>query len=442
MLPGHIFGTKGYVAPFVLLGYRDDPALLLQCARNYINDKLPAPPVPLWAGETWRHDRLRVAYVSSDFRSHAMAYMVGEMLETHDRTRFEIIGVSHGADDGSDIRKRLIAAFESFHDLPEMDDRQIARFLRDREIDIAVDLQGYTGDQRPGIFARRPVPIQASYLGYPATMGTRFIDYVIADKIVAPFAQRQFYAESIVHLPDCYVVSDRKRRIAPHPPTRHEMGLPEHGFVFCCFNNTWKFTPVLFEIWMRLLRKIEGSVLWLGGDNEGAKRNLRREARQRGVDPSRLVFADRISGELHLARHHLADLFLDTLPYNAHSTASDALRTGLPVLTCMGTSFPSRVAASQLHAIGIPELIVPTLEAYEALALKLARDPVLLAEIKAKLLKNRDTQPLFDTPRFTRGIEAAYRTMWEIWQRGEAPRNFAVASSGNGAGPVSVEPSP
>ena len=257
-------------------------------------------------------------------------------------------------------------------------------------------------------------------------MGTEFIDYIIADKVVAPFEHQQFYTERIVHLPDCYQVNDSKRKIAERARTRQEMGLPEHAFVFCCFNNNWKITPAIFDIWMRLLHQVEGSVLWLLWDNESAERNLRKEAQQRGIDPSRLVFAGRLALDEHLARHRLADLFLDTLPYNGHTTASDALWVGLPVLTCKGEAFAGRVAASLLHAIGIPELITCNLEGYQTLALKLARNPTLLAEIKAKLVRHRNTDPLFNTDRFARHIEAAYTTMWEIWQRGEVPKTFSV----------------
>jgi predicted O-linked N-acetylglucosamine transferase (SPINDLY family) len=269
-----------------------------------------------------------------------------------------------------------------------------------------------------------------NYLGYPGTMGTPLIDYVIADKIVAPFEHQQFYTEKIVHLPDCYQVNDSKRRIAERTPTRQEVGLPEHKFVFCSFNNNWKIAPGVFDVWMRLLHQVEGSVLWLLADNDGAERNLRKEAQRRGIDPSRLVFAGRLQPDEHLARHRLADLFLDTLPCNAHTTASDALWAGLPVLTCKGEAFAGRVAASLLNAAGVPELITSNLDEYQALALRLALDPALLATINAKLMHNRNTCPLFNTDRFARHIEAAYTTMWQTWQRGEAPRSFSVEPIG------------
>jgi predicted O-linked N-acetylglucosamine transferase (SPINDLY family) len=425
-LPQHIRDAGGFIAPFVLLGYSDDPRLQLECSRNYFANHVRALPPPVWTGEVWRHDKIRVAYLSSDYRVHPMGHLLADFLETHDRSFFEIVGISHGVDDGSDIRKRIVAAFDTFHDVRGMDDEQVARLLRDLEIDIAVDLQGYTGLERIGMFARRPAPISASYIGYPGTMGAPFLDYIIADRIVAPFERQEFFTEKIVHLPDSYLPIDRKRAISPRALTRAEMGLPEQGFVFCSFHSSWKITPVLFDIWMQLLRRIEGSVLWLVGDNKTLRWNLTREAERRGVDRSRLIFARRLAGDEHMARHALADLFLDTLPYNAHSTGSDALRAGLPIVTCIGEAFPARVASSQLHAIGLPELVVSNLDDYRALALKLATDPTALATIRAKLLKHRDTYPLLDTERLTRHLEAAYRTMWEVWQRGEGPRSFSV----------------
>jgi predicted O-linked N-acetylglucosamine transferase (SPINDLY family) len=356
---------------------------------------------------------------------------MAELFERHDRSRFEIIGVSFGEDDKSKMRKRLVAAFDEFYDVSEKSDEEVATLLHDLQVDIAIDLKGHTQESRPGILAYRPAPIQTSYLGFPGTMGTEFIDYIIADKTVAPFEHQPFYTEKIVHLPDCYQVNDSKRRIAERTPMRQEAGLPETGFVFCCFNNNWKITPDVFGVWMRLLHAVEGSVLWLLGDNESAERNLRKEAQARGIDPARLVFAGRLPLEDHLARHRLADLFLDTLPVNAHTTASDALWAGLPVLTCEGTAFAGRVAASLLNAIGLPELVTHRIEDYEALALRLAKDPCLLEGYRNRLATNRLTHPLFDTDRFRRHLEAAYLQLWEIWQRGEQPRSFAVEAEGD-----------
>jgi len=289
-----------------------------------------------------------------------------------------------------------------------------------------VDLNGHTQGARTGILAARPAPIQVSYMGLPATMGADYIDYIIADQVVVPFDEQRHYTEHIVHLPDCYMVNDRKRAIAARVPTREEAGLPAEGFVFCCFNNNWKITRQVFDLWMRLLSNVDGSVLWLFRDNDCAERNLRREAAARGIDLARVVFAGRLPVEDHLARHRLADLVLDTLPYNAHTTASDALWVGLPLLTCRGTAFARRVAASLLNAVGLPELVTRNLAEYEALALRLATEPSLIRGFRDRLERNRLSFPLFDSDRFCRHMEAAFKTMWDLWQHAEPPRSFAV----------------
>jgi predicted O-linked N-acetylglucosamine transferase (SPINDLY family) len=348
------------------------------------------------------------------------------LFELHDRARFEILGISFGPDDNSDMRARLVRAFDQFHDVQSESDLDVAKLLNELQVDIAVDLNGHTRYARPGILAHRPAPVQASYLGYPGTMGAAFIDYVIADKVVLPFDQQPFYTEKIVHLPECYQVNHSDRKIAARTPRRQEAGLPHEGFVFCCFNNSYKIAPPVFDVWMRLLRAVEGSVLWLVQDNSGAVQNLRKEAAARGIDPERVVFAGRVGMEEYLARYRLADVFLDTLPYNAHGTASDALWMGLPVLTCGGAAFAGRVATSLLHAARVPELATSDLAEYEALALRLASDAPLLRGIRHRLERNRSTCPLFDTDRFRRHIENAYTTMWEIQQRGESARSFAV----------------
>jgi len=420
---------KRAIVPFTLLAYFDDPGLHLQCAREFIRDTMSTRPRPLWDGAMWHHDRIRIAYLSADFREHATAFLIAGLLESHDRSLFEVVGVSFGPDDRSDIRVRLIEAFDQFHDVHAQSDLEVAKLLNRLEIDIVVDLKGHTKDARLEILTHRPAPIQVSYLGYPGTTGTEFIDYVIADEIVLPFDQQPFYTEKIVHLPECYQVNDSKRRIGEYTPTRREVGLPDQGFVFCCFNRNYKITAPVFDLWMRLLGAVEGSVLWLLGDNVPAERNLRKEAVARGVDPTRLVFAERRPAEEHLARHRLADLFLDTLPYNAHTTASDALWVGLPVLTCRGQTFAARVAASLLHAVGLPELVADNLQAYETLALRLATDSSLLGGLREKLAQNRLTRPLFDTDRFCRHIESAYMTMWDLWQRGERPQSFRCSHS-------------
>jgi len=413
--------------PFVLLTSVDDPARHLPCARRHLQglglDRQPA----LWKGARYTHEKIRVAYISPDFRDHPVAHLIAELFERHDRGRFEITALSCGPNDGSAMRRRLERAFDRFLDARTMPAREIAREITALEIDVAVDLKGYTDDCRPGVLAHRPAPIQVSYVGYTGTMGAPFIDYVIVDPFVVPVDQQEFYTEKLVHLPECYLPNDGKREIAERTPSRAECGLPEASFVFTCFNNNHKITPDVFEVWMRLLREVPGSVLWLLQDNKWAPDNLRREARARGVAPERLIFAPRIAMPEHLARQRLADLFLDTLPYNAHTTASDALWAGLPVLTCAGRSFAARVAGSLLLAIGLSELITHDLAEYEALALKLAREPGLLAGLRERLARSRLSAPLFDCERYARHLEAAYEEMWRIWQGGEAPRHIAVA---------------
>ena len=293
-LSAHVAERRSIVDPFTLLGYCDDPWLQLACARTFAHDKNPTLPLPLWGGTIWRHDRIRIAYLSADFRRHATAHLTAELFELHERTRFEVIGISFGVDDKSDLRTRLVKSFDQFHDVRQTADRDVARLLKDLQVDIAIDLQGHTRDARLNIFAHRPAPIQVNYLGYPGTMGVDFFDYIIGDSIVLPFDQQPFFTEKIVHLPDCYQVNDTKRTIASCIPPRAELGLPEEGFVFCCFNNNYKITGPIFDIWMRLLKAVEGSVLWLLRDNAGAEVNLCQEAIERGVDPSRLVFAGRL----------------------------------------------------------------------------------------------------------------------------------------------------
>jgi protein O-GlcNAc transferase len=413
--------------PFALLAHCDDPAAHLRCATYHIHEKVPTALRPLWSGTARLHDKIRVAYVSADFRDHAVAHLIAGLIESHDRSCFEIIGISLGADDRSAKHRRLVKAFDQFHSVRGESNLAVATLMHELEIDIAVDLLGHTRDSRPEILAHRPAPIQVNYLGYPGTMGATFIDYVIADPIVLPFDQQPFYTERIVHLPECYQVNDAKRLISEQTPSRTEAGLPEHGFVFCSFNNNFKINAPVFDVWMRLLRSVDGSVLWLLRDSGPAERNLRGAAAAGGVDPTRLVFAERLPLEQHLARHRLADLFLDTLPYNAHTTASDALWTGMPVVTCRGRAFAGRVAASLLNAVGLPDLVTGDLQAYEALALRLASDPALLSSLRDRLARNRLTHPLFDTDRARRHIEAAYTTMLEFSRTGESPRNFSIA---------------
>jgi protein O-GlcNAc transferase len=426
LLRAGIARGEAVIMPFTLLGFGVPAAEQLACAKTYLHDRVRALAAPLWNGERYAHGRIRVAYLSADFYQHPTACLMAELIELHDRSRFEVIGISFGPDDQSPIRARLVAAFDQFHEVRAMSDAQAAALLRALEVDIAVDLKGYTQDARFGILAQRPAPIQVNYLGYPGSMGADFIDYIIADRHVLPFGQAADFAEKIVQLPDSYQVNDSTRALLA-PSSRADCGLPETGFVFCCFNNNYKITPQLFDIWMRLLHAVDGSVLWLLHDNDAARANLERAARTCDIDPARLVFAPRIAVEQHLARHQLADLFVDTLPINAHTTASDALWAGLPLVTCPGDSFAGRVAQSLLYALDLPQLVAPDLVAYEALALALATDAPRLLALRAQLAQRRHSGALFDTDRFRRHLESAYDTMWQKEQRGEAPAGFAVA---------------
>ena len=410
------------ITPFNHRTIRDSEAESLVVAR--LVAKGFSRPKALWRGEKYRHDRIRVAYLSAEFHEHPMTFVTAGIYEHHDKTRFETIAISLGPDSESKMRWRIEAAFDRFIDAQAMSDAEVATMLRDMEVDIAIDLNGYAGSPRTGILAHRPAPVQVNFLAYSGTMGVPFFDYIIADRVLIPEQNRIYYSEQVVYLPHSYMPNDRKRPIAESTPTRIEAGLPETGFVFACHNALHKIGPDMFDVWMRLLQSVEGSVLWLKSVEPSATGNLRREAKARGVAPERLVFAPRLPQmEDHLARLRLADLFLDTLPYNAHATACDALWAGLPVLTCMGNTFAGRVAASLLQAIGLPELVTSSLAEYEEFALALARDPERLAAIKAKLMRNRQTEPLFDTARYTRDLESAYNTMWKRTQRGEPPES-------------------
>jgi predicted O-linked N-acetylglucosamine transferase (SPINDLY family) len=423
---------KRAVPPFMFLNMSGSVEAQMRCAQTFSADKHPASADPVWRGERYEHEKIRIAYLSADFRHHPMAYLMAGLFETHDRSRFETAAISFGPDPQDDFRKRLENSFDRFLDVQTKNDRDIALLLKELEIDIAVDLMGYTNNCRPGILAARPAPVQVNYVGFAGTLGANYIDYILADRFVIPDEHVSFYTENVVYLPDTYWPTDSGQTIDTRVPTRGEAGLPEAEFVFCCFNQNYKIAPPVFDVWVRLLRQVEGSVLWLVEDNADAARNLRQEAQRRGVSSDRLVFAPRVKLEEYLARLRLADLFLDTLPFNAHTTASDALWAGLPVVTCAGSSFAARVAGSLLHAIGLPELITDSLRDYETLVLQLAREPDRLAQIKSKLARNRQNFPLFDTARFRSHIESAYQTMLERHQRGEPPAGFAVPPIGRG----------
>jgi protein O-GlcNAc transferase len=397
-------------SPLTCLGLSADKALQRQCAVRAVQAFAPRPLPPLWRGEAYRHDRIRLAYVSSDFREHAVAFQLAPVIARHDRARFQVIGISTGPADDSPIRTRLKDSFDRFHDFAGLSNAEIARRLKEMEIDIAVDLGGHTGGSRLEIFAHRFAPVQASWLGYPGTTAADFMDYLVADAIVAPQEDQTFYSEKLLHLPHTFFPTDPERAIGP-TPARAQVGLPEQGFVFCSFNNAWKITRPMFAVWMRLLHQLPGSVLWLKEAGPDIRANLEKEAAAQGIAAERLIWAGDAPLADHLARYRAADLFLDTLPYNAHATAADALGAGLPVLTCKGESFAGRVAASLLTAVGMPELIAGNMEEYEALALALARDPARVAGLKEKLAANVVSAPLFDADRFTRDLEAGYLSM-------------------------------
>ncbi|MGE5240099.1 MAG: tetratricopeptide repeat protein [Bacteroidota bacterium] len=415
------------VSPFTLLAIPSSLTQQHRCAQTYVQDKYPASSMPLWKGERYAHNRVRIGYFSADFREHPISHLIARFIEIHDRKKFEVIGFSFRPSANDAWRQRLDKGFDRFFEVGNRTDKEIAAVARELEIDIAIDLGGHTKNARTGVFALRPAPIQVNYLGYPGTMGADYIDYLIADHILIPEEHQRYYNEKIVYLPNSYQVNDSTKMISDRSFSRAELGFPDGAFVFCCFNNHYKITPDLFDIWMQLVCRVEGSVLWLSEGNTTVVNNLRLEAGKRGVSPDRLVFAPRIESLAeHLARLRQADLFLDTFYYNAHTTASDALWAGLPVLTCLGNTFAGRVAASLLNAIGLPELVTRRHAEYEALALELATQPGRLADIHRKLATNRTTQPLFDTARFTRDIEEAYLKMHERHLAGLPPDHIVV----------------
>jgi len=412
--------------PFPVLSLVDLPAINKLASKNYVEEKYPKSEFLGPITKNKRTDKIRIGYYSSDFHNHATAFLIAELFEAHDATKFELFGFSFGPEKDDEMRTRISSAFDKFIDVNKKSDRDVATLSRDFGIDIAIDLKGFTKDSRVGIFAERCAPIQVNYLGYPGTMAAEYIDYIIADKTLIRQEDQPNYTEKIVYLPNSYQINDAQRNISDRVFLKNELGLPEKGFVFCCFNNNYKILPPTFDSWMRILRAVEGSVLWLFEDNITAAENLRKESEKRGVDSCRLVFAKRMPLPEHLARHKLADLFIDTLPCNAHTTASDALWAGLPVLTCMGQSFASRVAASLLNAIELPELVTHTEEEYEALAISLAKTPEKFFEIKCKLEKNRLTTSLFDAKIFAKHIEKAYVKMYERHHADLPPEHIYV----------------
>jgi len=403
--------------PFTVLAVSGSLELQRKIAEIFVRDKVPSRSTAAIPRRATR-DKIRIGYFSADFYNHATSYLMAELFERHDRNKFEVMGFSFGPDTVDEMSTRVSSAMDRFLDIRSMPDREVAELCRKLELDIAVDLKGFTRDGRTGIFAERAAPIQVSYLGYPGTMGTDYIDYLIADPTLIPEASQRYYSEKIVYLPDSYQVNDSQRPISAKPCTRADEGLPDTAFVFCCFNLSYKITPPVFSSWMRILGQVEGSVLWFLENGPVTASNLRKEAARRGISPDRLIFAKRLPLAEHLARQKLADLFLDTSPYNAHTTASDALWGGLPVLTCMGDTFASRVAASLLRAVDLPELVAESQAEFEKLAVELAHDTQRLQALRQRLQQNRLTAPLFDTHLFTRHLEAAYSAMVERYQAG------------------------
>lgn len=417
-------------SPFQLLSFTDDPAVQRKAVEIWARDKVGPGGGHKYLPKRAASQRIRIGYYSADMRTHPVATLIAGMIEHHDRDRFEIVCFSYGPPSSSELRQRLERAFDAFHDVRARSDAEIAQMSRDQNIDIAVDLTGYTQHTRPGLFALGCAPIQVSYLGYAATTAAQAMDYIVADRTLIPEAARAHFSEKIAYLPDSYQPNDDKRPVAAKSFTRTELALPENGFVFCCFNNSYKITPPMFAVWMRILRQVPGSVLWFRRDSELVTANLRRAAQDDGIDPERLIFAGRLEAmDEHLARYRAADLFLDTLPFNAHTTASDALWAGLPVLTCLGQTLAGRVAASLLGAIGLMEMVTYDTAAYERLAVELARDSDRLATIRRKLGENRRSAPLFQTTTVTKYIEDAYAQMYQRYHAGSAPDHIFAGPS-------------
>jgi protein O-GlcNAc transferase len=414
------------VPPFYLLSTPASASDQLRCAQHWIEPIRPPAEAVFEHEPLAAKERIRLGYLSGDFHQHATAQLMAELFERHDRDRFEVFAYSYGPDDQSPMRARLARGFDRFVDIRALSHREAAERIQADKVDILVDLKGYTHNARPAISAYRPAPVQVSYLGYPATTGADFIDYIIVDPFVVPADQQSFFSERLVHLPCSYQVNDRRREISGPGASRGDCGLPAEGLVFCSFNNSYKISPLFFDIWMRLLRAVPGSVLWLLETNGLVKGHLRSEAEKRGIDATRLIFAPVVPPVEHLERHRHADLFLDTLPCNAHTTASDALWAGLPVLTCCGETFAGRVAGSLLTAIGMPQLITRSPGEYEQVALTLASAPHRLVALRQELEKKRDVSSLFDLPKCAGNIEAAYLRMWQTWLAGRKPVAFSI----------------
>lgn len=410
--------------PLSLIAFLDDPLLHRKAAEQFARHEHPAP-ANFTLAPAQPDARIRIGYFSADFRDHPVGQLLVELLELHDRSGFEVIGFSLGPKSDSPLGQRIASAFDHWIDASQLSDPELIARAREERLDIAINLSGYTAGNRNSIFAHRIAPVQVSYLGYAGTMGAQFMDYLITDSLACPPGTESWYAEKLARTSRCFMPHDSQQAIAERTPSRNEFGLPPGGFVFCCFNNHHKISPEVFSQWLELLRRLDGSVLWLSDGPELLKINLRREAQERGIDPHRLVFARRVDAMAdHLARYRLADLFLDTLPYNAHTTACDALWAGLPVLTRTGQCFASRVAASLLHAAGLPDLVTDSAEAYQDLAVQLAQEPSNLKALRERLARNRDTCALFDTKRLAREMEHLFTTMHQRHLNGLPPAHI------------------
>lgn len=418
-----IEATQLASSPFPMVVASSSESINFQVAKLYAKDQFSIYAKPHFRPNN-SEQKIRIAYYSNDFFNHATAYLMAELFELHDREKFEIAAFSFGPKTQDAMQLRLQKNFDQFMDVSNMSDQEVADLSRQMEIDIAIDLKGYTTNSRPEIFALGAAPLQINYLGYPGTMGAEFMDYIIADTVLIPECNQQYFSEKIIYLKNSYQVNDSKREISDRKFSRSELNLPESKFVFCCFNNNFKILPTTLDLWARILSKVPDSVLWLLEDNLLAKESLIKQAEIRGIARDRLIFAERMNLSDHLARHQVADLFLDTLPCNAHTTASDALWAGLPVLTQLGETLAGRVAGSLLTAIGLPELITHSSNDYEELAVDLATSPLKLIEIKEKLLLNKLSAPLFDAVLFTRGIEDAFIKIYQRYQMGSPPQNL------------------
>ena len=418
--------TKNSINPFSMLSLEDAPERHYLRSKVYAEAQYPQKPIPLPAKPSKRPECIRIGYFSTDFKRHPVAYLIAKVIEQHNRDKFQIFGYSLMNNKEDELQQRLTKSFDIFKDVSAISDKEVALLSRQDNIDIAIDLNGYTQNSRSGIFAYRAAPIQINYLGYPSTMGIKFIDYIIADQNLIPLESQKFFSEKPIYLPNTYMPTDNTRKFSQYPISRNEIGLPNDGFVFCCFNNNYKMTSAEFNIWMRLLHKIKGSVLWLRRSNMMSDKNIIKEAQKRNVDPSRIIFADKVPMDEHLARLKLADLFIDTFSFNGHTTTTEALWAGLPVVTKQGKGFASRVAASLIKAIGLPELITNSEKDYEALILDLATNPNKINKVKNKLVSNIISQPLFDTEKYTKHLENGYQKVYQNYFQEQPPQTIFI----------------